>query len=62
MSVGSVAIKGAKTVGKYTLIYVPLLVIAVVFTFANIAVGAVLFWGIVIDLLYNLSVSNLMLK
>ena len=52
----------AKTVGKYTLIYVPLLVISVVFTFANIAVGAVLFWGIVINLLYNLSVSNLMLK
>lgn len=52
----------SKTVGKYALIYIPFLVVAVVFTFANIPIGAILFWGIIIDLLYNLSISNLMLK
>ena len=47
---------------KYSLILIPTLVIAIVFTFANIAVGIVLFWGIVIAMLYNISVTNLLLR
>lgn len=47
---------------KYSLILIPTLVIAIAFTFANIAVGTVLFWGIVIAMLYNISVTNLLLR
>ena len=47
---------------KYSLILIPTLVIAIAFTFANIAVGIVLFWGIVIAMLYNISVTNLLLR
>lgn len=47
---------------KYSLILIPTVVIAIAFTFANIAVGTVLFWGIVIAMLYNISVTNLLLR
>lgn len=47
---------------KYSLILIPTLVIAIAFTFTNIAVGIVLFWGIVIAMLYNISVINLLLR
>lgn len=47
---------------KYSLILIPTLVIAIAFTFSNIAVGIVLFWGIVIAMLYNISVTNLLLR
>lgn len=47
---------------KYSLILIPTVVIAIAFTFANIAVGIVLFWGIVIAMLYNISVTNLLLR
>ena len=47
---------------KYSLILIPTLVIAIAFTFANIAVGIVLFWGIVIAMLYNISITNLLLR
>ena len=47
---------------KYSLILIPTLVIAIAFTFANIAVGILLFWGIVIAMLYNISVTNLLLR
>ena len=47
---------------KYSLILIPTLVIAIAFTFANIAVGIVLFWGIVIAILYNISITNLLLR
>lgn len=47
---------------KYSLILIPTLVIAIAFTFANIAVGTVLFWGIVIAMLYNISITNLLLR
>lgn len=47
---------------KYSLILIPTLVIAIAFTFANIAVGTVLFWGIVIAILYNISITNLLLR
>ena len=47
---------------KYSLILIPTLVIAIAFTFANIAVGTVLFWGIVITILYNISITNLLLR
>lgn len=51
-----------KVIKQYTLMCIPTLVIAIAFTFANISMGAVLFWGISISLLYNLSVSSIMLK
>lgn len=47
---------------KYSLILIPTLVIAIAFTFANIAVGIVLFWGIAIAMLYNISITNLLLR
>lgn len=47
---------------KYSLILIPTLAIAIAFTFANIAVGIVLFWGIVIAILYNISITNLLLR
>lgn len=47
---------------KYSLILIPTVVIAIAFTFSNIAVGIVLFWGIVIAMLYNISVTNLLLR
>lgn len=47
---------------KYSLILIPTVVIAIAFTFANIAVGIVLFWGIVIAMLYNISITNLLLR
>lgn len=47
---------------KYSLILIPTLAIAIAFTFANIAVGTVLFWGIVIAMLYNISITNLLLR
>ena len=47
---------------KYSLILIPTLVIAIAFTFSNIAVGIVLFWGIVIAMLYNISITNLLLR
>ena len=47
---------------KYSFILIPTVVIAIAFTFANIAVGIVLFWGIVIAMLYNISVTNLLLR
>lgn len=47
---------------KYSLILIPTLVIAIAFTFANIAVGTVLFWGIAIAMLYNISITNLLLR
>ena len=49
-------------VKQYALICVPVLIIAIVFTFTNIAIGPVLFWGIIISLLYHLSFSNMLLK
>lgn len=47
---------------KYSLILIPTIVIAIAFTFANIAVGTVLFWGIVIAMLYNISITKLLLR
>ena len=51
-----------KVIKKYTLICIPALIISIVFTFFNITFGPVLVWGILISVLYNLSISNLMLK
>ena len=51
-----------KTIGRWFIILIPTLIVAITFTFANVLVGAVLFWGIVIALLYHISVSNLLLK
>lgn len=47
---------------KYSLILIPTLVIAITFTFSNIAVGTILFWGIAIVMLYNISITNLLLR
>ena len=51
-----------KTVGKCAVTLIPTLIVAISLTFANITIGAVLFWGISIALLYHISISNLMLK
>lgn len=51
-----------QTIVRYTFIYIPAIIISVVFTLMNIAIGPVLFWGIIISLLYNLSISNVILK
>lgn len=47
---------------RYALILVPTMIIAIVLTFFNMSIGIVLFWGIAINLIYHLSVSNMMLK
>ena len=47
---------------KYAIALIPTLVIAMVFTFMSIAMGETIFWAITISLLYNLSITNLMLK
>lgn len=51
-----------KAVGKCALALIPTLIIAISFTFANLTIGAVLFWGVGIALLYHLSISNLLLR
>lgn len=51
-----------KTIGKWAIILIPTLILAITFTLTNVLVGAVLFWGIVIALLYNISVTNLLIK
>ena len=51
-----------KVVGKWAIILIPVLILAITFTFTNILIGAVLFWGIVIALLYQISVNNLLLR
>lgn len=47
---------------KYSIMLIPTLIIAIVFTFMNMAIGITLFWGIVISLLYHISITNIMLK
>lgn len=47
---------------KYVIALIPTLIIAVVFTLMNIAIGSVMFWAVVIAILYNLSITNIMLK
>ena len=47
---------------KYVIALIPTLIIAVVFTLMNIAIGSVIFWAVVIAILYNLSITNIMLK
>lgn len=47
---------------KYVIALIPTLTIAVVFTLMNIAIGSVLFWAVIIAILYNLSITNIMLK
>lgn len=47
---------------RYSIVLIPTLIIAIVFTFMNISMGAIMFWAIAIGLLYNLSITNIMLK
>lgn len=47
---------------KYVIALIPTLIIAVVFTLMNIAIGSIMFWAVVIAILYNLSITNIMLK
>lgn len=51
-----------RVIKKYTIVLIPALIISIVFTFMNIAIGEVIFWAIVIELLYHLSITNIMLK
>ena len=50
------------TIKKFTLMYIPALIISVVFTLMNVTIGAVLFWSIVVILLYNLVITKSLLK
>lgn len=47
---------------KYAIVLIPTLIISIVFTFMNISIGEVIFWAITISLLYNLSITNTILK
>lgn len=47
---------------KYAIVLIPTLIITIVFTFMNIAIGESIFWAIIITLLYNLSITNIMLR
>lgn len=51
-----------QVIKKYVIALIPTLIIAVVFTLMNIAIGSVMFWAVVIAILYNLSITNIMLK
>ena len=51
-----------KTIGESAIALIPVLIISICLTFANISIGMVLFWGIVITLLYHVSISNLLLN
>lgn len=51
-----------EVIKKYSLLCIPTLIIAIVFTFMNVAMGVVLFWGIIISLLYHIIVTNIVLK
>ena len=51
-----------EAIKQITLMYIPILILSVVLTLTNVLIGAVLFWGIVIILLYNLVVANVLLK
>lgn len=51
-----------EVIKQSTLKYIPILIIAIVFTFMNKAIGVTLFWGIVISILYNYIVTNLLIK
>ena len=51
-----------KTIGESAIALIPVLIISICLTFANISSGMVLFWGIVITLLYHVSISNLLLN
>ena len=51
-----------KVIKKYSLVLIPTLIISIVFTFMNIAIGSTIFWAIIIAILYNLTITNIMLK
>ncbi len=51
-----------KAVKNALIILIPSLIIAITFTFMEISIGVVLFWGIAIALLYQISITNLMLR
>ncbi len=51
-----------KVVKNALIILIPSLIIAITFTFMDISIGVVLFWGIAIALLYHISITNLMLR
>lgn len=57
----NIKLAASKTILKYTYVLAPAYITAIVLTIANISVGAVLFWGIAINLLYNLIVTKILL-
>lgn len=50
-----------KTIVKYSLVLAPACIIAIVLTITNVSMGTVLFWGIFINILYNLTVTRVLL-
>lgn len=55
-----------KTIKKYSIVTMPIAIIAIVFSFVNMetlySFGMVMFWGIVISLLYNLIFTNIVIR
>ena len=57
----NIKIATSKTIVKYLYVFAPAYISAIVLTIANISVGTVVFWGIAINLLYNLTVTKILL-
>ena len=47
---------------EFTIILIPALIIAIIFTLTNLSVGALLFWAIIITLIYNLVITKTIIK
>lgn len=57
----NIKVAALKTIVKYAYVLAPAYISAIVLTIAKISVGEVLFWGIAINLLYNLTVTKILL-
>ena len=52
----------SKATKKYCKILIPTLMISIVLTFNNMTIGPALFWGLLIMILYNISVTKLLIE
>ena len=50
-----------QNIKKYIVVLVPAFIVSIVFTLSNLNYGAVLFWGLFINILYNLSLTRLVM-
>lgn len=55
-----------KTLKKYSIVTMPIAIVAIICSFVNIealySFGMVMFWGIIISLLYNLTFTNILIR